>query len=68
LYISEILAAKKKAYSDMARNINQVKLDIDNSRLKLDRLKEEREDNGTYIGGAIMDSWIFTVKYFSSII
>ena len=46
LSISEILAAKKKKYSETARLINQTKTEIDDSRLKLDRLKEEREASG----------------------
>ena len=39
----EMLAAKKKSYADYARQINLTKMDIDQSRLKLDQLKDERE-------------------------
>ena len=38
--LSEILAAKKKTYSDLA------KVDIDNTRQKLDSLRIEREAEG----------------------
>ena len=48
LFITEILAAKKKKYSELARRINQTKTEIDESRVKLDRLKDEREANGNY--------------------
>lgn len=44
----EILASKKKAYADLAKQINVSKVDIDASREKLERLKEEREANGKY--------------------
>lgn len=42
----EILASKKKKYTELARNINQTKVDIDNSRMKLDQLKDDREQAG----------------------
>ncbi|XP_046327027.1 kinesin-like protein KIF9 isoform X1 [Haliotis rufescens] len=42
----ELLSSKTKAYSDLARQINTVKTDIDKSRAQLDHLKEEREMNG----------------------
>ncbi|KAL4217271.1 Kinesin-like protein kif9 [Mactra antiquata] len=42
----EILAGKKKKYTDLARAINQTKVDIDLSRSKLDQLKDEREQAG----------------------
>ncbi|KAL3854393.1 hypothetical protein ACJMK2_013664 [Sinanodonta woodiana] len=42
----EILAKKKQQYAETARGINQTKVDIDGCRMKLDRLKEEREANG----------------------
>lgn len=45
---TEILAGKKKKYTDLARSINQTKVDIDLSRSKLDQLKEQREQAGTY--------------------
>lgn len=45
----EILASKKKAYADLAKQINTSKIDIDASRDKLERLKEEREANGVWI-------------------
>ena len=44
----EILASKKKAYADLAKQINVSKVDIDASREKLERLKEEREANCKY--------------------
>ena len=46
LFLAEILANKKKQYSDLARQINTTKVDIDKSRTKLEELKEEREANG----------------------
>ena len=46
LFLTEILANKKKQYSDLARQINTTKVDIDKSRTKLEELKEEREANG----------------------
>ncbi|XP_041374463.1 kinesin-like protein KIF9 [Gigantopelta aegis] len=42
----EILANKKKAYADLARQINNIKVEIDGSKMKLDQLKAEREANG----------------------
>ncbi|KAK3083432.1 hypothetical protein FSP39_022438 [Pinctada imbricata] len=42
----EILATKKKQYGDLARQINNTKVEIDRSRQKLEHLKEEREANG----------------------
>ncbi|XP_060585541.1 kinesin-like protein KIF9 isoform X2 [Ruditapes philippinarum] len=42
----EILASKKKKYTELARTINQTKVDIDKSRSKLDQLKEDREQAG----------------------
>lgn len=42
----EILASKKKKYTELARGINQTKVEIDKSRSKLDQLKDEREANG----------------------
>ncbi|XP_013400973.1 kinesin-like protein KIF9 [Lingula anatina] len=42
----EILAVKKKAYADLARQINSTKVEIDKSRDKLDALKRERESQG----------------------
>ncbi|XP_052814626.1 kinesin-like protein KIF9 isoform X2 [Mya arenaria] len=42
----EILAGKKKKYTDMARAINNTKVDIDTTRSNLDRLKDERENAG----------------------
>ena len=44
--LSEILAAKKKTYSDLAKLINSTKVDIDNTRQKLDSLRIEREAEG----------------------
>lgn len=43
----EILASKKKTYADLAKQINNSKAEIDMARDKLERLKEEREANGT---------------------
>jgi len=40
------LASKKKKYTELARQINQTKIDIDNTRMNLDRLKEDREAAG----------------------
>jgi len=42
----ETLASKKKIYAELARQINTFKSDIDMSRGKLERLKDEREANG----------------------
>ena len=44
----EILAQKKKAYADLARQINITKEEIDNSKAKLDDMKAEREAQGTF--------------------
>lgn len=46
MFLVEILASKKKKYTDLARHINQTKTDIDTTRINLDRLKEERESAG----------------------
>ncbi|PVD37645.1 hypothetical protein C0Q70_00243 [Pomacea canaliculata] len=42
----EILASKKKAYSDLAKKINNIKLDIDNTRQTLERFRAERDTEG----------------------
>ena len=42
----DILGAKKKAYADLAKQINCTKVEIDNSRQKLDALQDERESQG----------------------
>ncbi|KAK6165317.1 hypothetical protein SNE40_022265 [Patella caerulea] len=43
----EILATKKKLYTERARTINGNKIEIDNLRQKLDHLKADREAQGT---------------------
>ncbi|XP_052080028.1 kinesin-like protein KIF9 isoform X1 [Mytilus californianus] len=43
----DILASNKKTYTDLARGINHNKIEIDQCRMKLEKLKEERESNGT---------------------
>ncbi|KAH3708306.1 kinesin-like protein KIF9 isoform X2 [Dreissena polymorpha] len=42
----EILTAKKKKYTELARAINSTKVDIDVTRSKLDQLKDDREAAG----------------------
>ncbi len=42
----EILASKKKAYADLARQINTTKQEIDITVAKLNKMKEEREAQG----------------------
>ncbi|KAK7113745.1 kinesin-like protein KIF9 isoform X2 [Littorina saxatilis] len=42
----EILATKKKTYADLAKKINSTKIEIDNTRQNLDRLRIEREAEG----------------------
>ena len=42
----EILASKKKAYADQARQINTTKQEIDITVAKLNKMKEEREAQG----------------------
>lgn len=42
----DVLAANKKSYSDLARGINGIKVEIDQCRMLLEKLKEERESNG----------------------
>ncbi|XP_055959381.1 kinesin-like protein KIF9 [Patella vulgata] len=43
----EILAVKKKLYTERARTINGNKIEIDNLRQRLDHLKADREAQGT---------------------
>ena len=45
-FLLEILAAKKKTYSELAKKINNTKVEIDNTRQTLDRLRIEREAEG----------------------
>ena len=42
----DILAGKKKAYSDLARTINCTKDELDQSLMRLTRLRELREEEG----------------------
>ncbi|XP_064647221.1 kinesin-like protein KIF9 [Lineus longissimus] len=42
----EIHAAKKKAYSQLANQINMTKVKIDNTKMRLEALRQEREANG----------------------
>ena len=44
--IAEILGAKKKAFASLAGQINGTKLEIDNTRVKLEELKRDREEQG----------------------
>ena len=46
MYVTDILAGKKKAYSDLARTINCTKEELDKSLTRLNRLKELRECEG----------------------
>ncbi|KAI0213411.1 Kinesin-like protein KIF9 [Lamellibrachia satsuma] len=39
----EILSAKKKAYADLARQINLTKMEIDKCRVRLEEMQRERE-------------------------
>lgn len=45
---TEILSSKKKAYSELAKRVNNVKIDIDNARTALDNLRAEREAEGKF--------------------
>ena len=40
--------SKKKLYSDLASLINATKVEIDESRLKLEHMRLEREKNGLW--------------------
>ena len=44
--VADILAGKKKAYSDVARLINCTKDELDQSLTRLNRLREMRECEG----------------------
>ena len=43
----DILAAKKRAYSELARTINCTKDELDQSLTRLSRLREMRESEGS---------------------
>ena len=43
VFLSEILGSKKKAYAELARQINYTKSEMDNCRQKLDQMRLERE-------------------------
>lgn len=45
----ELLNQKKKSYSQLARQINSIKSEIDKTMEKLDTLKAEREAEGKII-------------------
>ncbi|CAF3904181.1 unnamed protein product [Adineta steineri] len=54
----EILASKKKQFAELARHINQVKGDIDNTRNDAERKKQERLTMGEFLnenGETIID-------------
>ncbi|XP_067928961.1 kinesin-like protein KIF9 [Watersipora subatra] len=42
----EVLAQKKKSYSQLARQINSIKSEIDKTMERLDQLKKDRENEG----------------------
>lgn len=42
----EVLASKKKSYSDLAKEVNNHKTSIDRTRVKLDKLRQTREAEG----------------------
>ena len=44
---TEILGSKKKAYADLARQINCTKSEMDNCKNKIDTLRAQRESQGT---------------------
>jgi len=46
LPVADILAAKKKSYSDLARLINTTKDELDKGLTRLNRLTEMRECEG----------------------
>lgn len=46
VFFVEILESKKKSYAELARQINNFKVDIDKTRMKLDSLRDGREANG----------------------
>ncbi len=46
ILIIDILGAKKRAYADLAKQINFTKLSMDESRNKLDDMSTEREAQG----------------------
>ena len=46
IFVIEILQGKKKAYADLARQINYTKMEIDASRKKLDGMRDERDSQG----------------------
>ncbi|CAF1184045.1 unnamed protein product [Rotaria sordida] len=45
----EILASKKKQFADLARRINQTKVDIDKTRIDAERKKNERLTMGEFL-------------------
>ena len=42
----ELLSQKKKSYSQLARQINSIKSEIDKTMEKLEQLKRDRENEG----------------------
>lgn len=60
--LAEILASKKKAYSDLAKKINNIKLDIDNTRQTLERFRAERDTEGV----CLFNHHVFEKKKFTS--
>ena len=57
--LSEILASRKKKYTELARSINITKIDIDTTRSRLDNLKDEREAAGKLVENIC---WLFSLK------
>ena len=43
---SEVLGSKKKSYSDLAKDVNNIKVAIDQTRRKLEELRQGREEEG----------------------
>jgi len=58
----DILAAKKRAYSELARTINCTKDELDQSLTRLSRLREMRESEGS-TSSSLSNSSIVGSKY-----
>ena len=52
----EILSAKKKAYADLARQVNLTKMEIDKCRVQLEDMQREREQQCRSLPSSLISS------------
>ena len=54
----EVLGSKKKTYSELAKDVNNIKVAIDQTRRKLEELRQGREEEGRPI---CLETYLFSI-------